>query len=196
VQEALVAGFAALVVAAAAWFGVALVRYARRERARAAREAHFLAHALALRPGRPTAAAAEAEHDRTAAPEPGTAEEALRRAIAAKRPDEVVALFRRIGEGRKRLRLAAQEWEALGRALLAERAYLEAAWSLHAGAVLADDPVAAQKRLVEVAVAASAGGDARSASLLYAKLLERYPDSHLAAFARAQLRIERRSATR
>lgn len=83
-------------------------------------------------------------------------------------------------------------WEALGRALLVQAAYLEAAWAMHAGAVLANDLVGAQKRLVEVAARAGDAGQPQNALKLYATLLAKYPQSQYADFVRANMKQEER----
>jgi TolA-binding protein len=89
---------------------------------------------------------------------------------------------------RTKLTLEPAVWEGLGRALLAQGTYLEAAWALHAGAALAGDAPGAQKRLVEVAVRAGDAGQAQHALKLYATLLAKYPQSQYADFVRANMR--------
>ncbi|MDX1376676.1 MAG: hypothetical protein R3357_14000 [Burkholderiales bacterium] len=100
------------------------------------------------------------------------------------------ALFSEFVAERAALRLAQAHWEPLGRALLAQGALMEAAWALHAGAVLGNDLVSAQKRLVEVAGKAADSGKPKVALKLYATLLEKYPDTQYAEFVRSNMRIE------
>ena len=117
-----------------------------------------------------------------------TAEAGVARALAALRegrPDRAEAIAREALAARPDdvdyLRL-------LGRALLAQGAFLEAAWALHAGAALAGDLPGAQKRLVEVAVRAGDAGQAQHALKLYATLLDKYPQSQYADFVRANMK--------
>ena len=87
-------------------------------------------------------------------------------------------------------------WEGLGRALLAQGAFLESAWALHAGAVIAGDLAGAQKRLVEVAARAGDAGQPQNALKLYATLLAKYPQSQYADFVRANMKQEERKLTK
>jgi TolA-binding protein len=89
---------------------------------------------------------------------------------------------------RTKLTLEPPVWEGLGRALLAQGAFMEAAWALHAGAALAGDLPGAQKRLVEVAVRAGDAGQAQNALKLYATLLSKYPQSQYADFVRTNMK--------
>lgn len=91
---------------------------------------------------------------------------------------------------RTTLRLAREHWEPLGRALLDAGAMMEAAWTLHAGAVHGNDLLGAQKRLIEVAGKAAQAGQPKIALKLYATLLAKYPDSQYAEFVRSNMRIE------
>jgi len=91
---------------------------------------------------------------------------------------------------RTTLRLAREHWEPLGRALLDAGAMMEAAWTLHAGAVHGNDLLSAQKRLIEVAGKAAQAGQPKIALKLYATLLAKYPDSQYAEFVRSNMRIE------
>ena len=93
---------------------------------------------------------------------------------------------------RTQLTLEPAAWEGLGRALLAQGAFLESAWALHAGAVIAGDLVGAQKRLVEVAARAGDAGQPQNALKLYATLLAKYPQSQYADFVRANMKQEER----
>jgi hypothetical protein len=100
------------------------------------------------------------------------------------------ALFNEFIAERAALRLAQEHWEPLGRALLGQGALMEAAWALHAGAVIGKDLLGAQKRLVEVAGRAADAGKPKVALKLYATLLEKYPDSQYADFVRSNMRVE------
>ena len=84
----------------------------------------------------------------------------------------------------------APQWEALGRALLGDGKLMEAAWAMHAGALLAGDPVAAQKRLIEVAGRAAEARQSAVALKLYGTLLAKYPDSQYADFVRTNMKLE------
>jgi len=106
------------------------------------------------------------------------------------------ALFGEFVAERAALRLAPAHWEPLGRALLGQGAFMEAAWALHAGAVLGKDLVGAQKRLVEVAGRAADAGRPKIAIKLYGTLLEKYPDSQYAEFVRSNMRIEEKKLAR
>jgi len=100
------------------------------------------------------------------------------------------SLFCEIVAERAALRLAQEHWEPLGRALLGQGALMEAAWAMHAGAVLGKDLLSAQKRLIEVAGKAADAGRPKIALKLYATLLEKYPNSQYADFVRSNMRIE------
>jgi len=91
---------------------------------------------------------------------------------------------------RAELVLAPAQWEALGRALLGASSFMQAAWALHAGALLAGDALGAQKRLIEVAGKAGEAGQAEVALKLYRTLLAKYPDSTYAQFARDNMMLE------
>ncbi len=91
---------------------------------------------------------------------------------------------------RTALPLTPPQWEALGRALLGEGSLMEAAWAMHAGALIAGDRIAAQKRLIEVAGRAAEGRQPAVALKLYGTLLAKYPDSQYAEFVRANMKLE------
>jgi hypothetical protein len=118
--------------------------------------------------------------------------ESIRTSLAAGRGVDAAKAFLGVVAQRTRLTLEPPVWEGLGRALLAHAAYLEAAWALHAGAVLANDLVGAQKRLVEVAARAGDAGQPQNALKLYATLLAKYPQSQYADFVRANMKQEER----
>jgi predicted Zn-dependent protease len=112
--------------------------------------------------------------------------------LTAGRGADAAKAFLAVVAQRTQLTLEPQVWEGLGRALLARGAYLEAAWALHAGALLANDLVGAQKRLVEVAARAGDAGQPQNALKLYATLLAKYPQSQYADFVRANMKQEER----
>lgn len=118
--------------------------------------------------------------------------EAIRASLAAGRGADAAKAFLGVVVQRTQLTLEPPVWEGLGRALLAQGAYLEAAWTLHAGAVLANDLAGAQKRLVEVAARAGDAGQPQNALKLYATLLAKYPQSQYADFVRANMKQEER----
>lgn len=118
--------------------------------------------------------------------------ESIRTSLAAGRGVDAAKAFLGVVAQRTQLTLEPPVWEGLGRALLAQAAYLEAAWALHAGAVLANDLVGAQKRLVEVAARAGDAGQPQNALKLYATLLAKYPQSQYADFVRANMKQEER----
>jgi hypothetical protein len=158
---------------------------------------HAAREALARAPRDAHAAIEVALLVRRAAPEKeqlGARSEAAAQAIALCLANGLAqvaaAMFIEALDERAALKLDPPQWDALGRALLARGAHLEAAWALHAGAVLAGDAAAAQKRLVEVAGKAAEAGRPAAAHKLYETLLARYPDSQYADFARAGLRTE------
>ncbi|HUJ88383.1 MAG TPA: hypothetical protein VLX30_16150 [Burkholderiales bacterium] len=130
---------------------------------------------------------------------PGEAYAALRRRAAAQAIELCLAagqagaatgVFAEYIEERAELRLGAAQWEALGRALLGAGSFMQAAWALHAGALLAGDALGAQKRLVEVAGKAGEAGQGEAALKLYRTLLGKYPDSPYAQFARDNIKLE------
>ncbi|MCG6953705.1 MAG: hypothetical protein LJE90_15155 [Betaproteobacteria bacterium] len=100
------------------------------------------------------------------------------------------AVFGEYVAERTALRLAREHWEPLGRALLDEGAMMEAAWTLHAGAVHGNDLLSAQKRLIEVAGKAAQAGQPKIALKLYETVLAKYPDTQYADFVRSNMRIE------
>jgi len=148
-----------------------------------ARNAHAAAEAALIA----RRVATKAEH---AALRMRAASRAIAACIEADQAALAAALFAEFVAERAALRLAQPHWEPLGRALLDQGALMEAAWALHAGAVLGKDPVSAQKRLVEVAGKAADAGKPKVALKLYATLLEKYPQSQYADFVRSNMRIE------
>jgi len=101
-------------------------------------------------------------------------------------------VFNEFVSERTALSLPPQKWEALGRALLAQGSLMEAAWTMHAGALIAGDRAMAQKRLIEVAGRASESRQPAVALRLYGTLLAKYPDSQFADFVRANMKLEQR----
>jgi hypothetical protein len=146
----------------------------------------------------PAAAVATTAVSAAAAPAAGPADplaavaEAIKAALAAGRGADAAAAFLGVVAQRTQLILEPPAWEGLGRALLAQGAYLEAAWALHAGAAIAGDALGAQKRLVEVAARAGDAGQPQYALKLYATLLAKYPQSQYADFVRANMKQEER----
>jgi hypothetical protein len=146
----------------------------------------------------PAAAIPAAAVSAAAAPIAGPADplaavaEAIKAALAAGRGADAAAAFLGVVAQRTQLILEPPAWEGLGRALLAQGAYLEAAWALHAGAAIAGDALGAQKRLVEVAARAGDAGQPQYALKLYATLLAKYPQSQYADFVRANMKQEER----
>jgi hypothetical protein len=158
-------------------------RAAREALARAPRDAHAaLEVALLVRRAPPAGAQLAARSAASA--------QAIALCLANGLAPVAAAMFIEALDDRAALKLDPGQWDALGRALLARGAHLEAAWSLHAGAALAGDAAAAQKRLVEVAGKAAEAGRPAAAHRLYETLLAKYPDSQYADFARAELRAE------
>ena len=196
-------GLLALVAAVggAAWIFISLRKYQERKVFERQREASFVAEMLAAKAARsasPAAAPAAASPASPASPaapaapvDPlAAAAETIRAALAAGRGADACKAFLAVLAERTKLTLEPPLWEGLGRALLAQSAYLEAAWALHAGAVLAGDLVAAQKRLVEVASRAGDAGQPQNALKLYATLLAKYPQSQYADFVRGNMKAE------
>jgi hypothetical protein len=158
-------------------------RAAREALARAPRDAHAaLEVALLVRRAAPAREQLAARSEAAA--------QAIALCLANGLAPVAAAMFIEALDERAALKLEPSQWDALGRALLARGAHLEAAWSLHAGAALAGDAAAAQKRLVEVAGKAAEAGRPAVAHKLYETLLAKYPDSQYAGFARAELRAE------
>jgi hypothetical protein len=118
--------------------------------------------------------------------------DSIKASLTAGRGADAAKAFLGVVAQRTQLTLEPPVWEGLGRALLAQGAYLEAAWALHAGAVLANDLAGAQKRLVEVAARAGDAGQPQNALKLYATLLAKYPQSQYADFVRANMKQEER----
>jgi hypothetical protein len=120
----------------------------------------------------------------------GEAARAIGACLANGQGEMAAAVFAEFVEQRASLGLAPAQWEALGRALLARQAFMEAAWTLHAGALMAKDPVSAQKRLIEVAGKAGQANQPAVAVKLYGTLLAKYPASQYADFVRANIKLE------
>lgn len=184
----------ALVVLLVAAGGIALVVLAiRKYNARTVfereREASFVAEMLRAKPA-PAAAPAPAPTSAQPSDPLAAAADNIRTALAAGRGADAAKAFIAVLAERTRLTLEPPAWEGLGRALLAQAAYMEAAWALHAGAALAGDLVSAQKRLVEVAARAGDAGQPQNALKLYATLLAKYPQSQYAEFVRANMKSE------
>lgn len=181
-----------LFAAGVIWIGVAVRRYPARKQAEAQREAAFLAELASAAAKRKKLAAAPAVR----ATVPQAASEAIKGALARGNPGEAAQLFVTHVEQRTRLTLVASEWEPLGRALLVRESYMEAAWALHAGALVAGDALTAQKRLIEIAARASAAGQPQIALKLYDTLLKKYPGSQYAGLARASVKLEETKLTK
>lgn len=181
----------AIVAGAAAWIVIVLRKYRARRALEREREAQFMAEMLRAKAA-PPKPAPPAPSPPQAAPVPGDPLSAaalkIREALAAGRGADAAKTFLAIISERTKLALEPPAWEGLGRALLAQGAFMEAAWALHAGAVLAGDLPGAQKRLVEVAVRAGDAGQAQHALKLYATLLDKYPQSQYADFVRANMK--------
>jgi hypothetical protein len=204
-----------LLAAGVGWVVVGVRKYRARKQAEALREAAFLAELArsaaakggktrvaapapkpaaapaaspaAARPAAPAAAPARA----VAAPQ--AAALAIKAALAQANSGEAARLFLLHAAQRTGILLDPGEWNSLGEALLAQGAYLEAAWALHAGALLAGDAVGAQRRLIEVAGRASAARQPQVALKLYQTLVAKYPASDFVEFARAGIRLEEKN---
>jgi len=188
----IVMGLMVLLVAAGgvAWIFVALRKYKERKAFEQKREASFISDMLKNKP-LPSAAPAPAATPQAPPADPLTAvAESIRAALTAGRGADAAKAFLAVVDQRTKLTLEPPVWEGLGRALLAQGAYLEAAWTLHAGAAFGGDLVAAQKRLVEVAARAGDAGQPHNALKLYATLLAKYPQSQYADFVRANMKAE------
>jgi len=180
----------AIAAGGAAWIFIAMRKYKERKAFEQEREASFVAEMLKNKPV-PSAAPAPVATPKAPPADPlAAAAESIRAALAAGRGAEAAKAFLAVVDQRTKLTLEPPTWEGLGRALLAQAAYLEAAWALHAGALLAGDLVGAQKRLVEVAARAGDAGQAQNALKLYATLLAKYPQSQYADFVRANMKAE------
>lgn len=184
----------AVAVGVVVWVVIVLRKLKARKAVEREREAQFVAEMLRAKPQAAKPAAAPAPAAPVAAPPDAPADPisaaaaAIRAALAAGRGADAAKAFLAVVAERTKLTLEPATWEGLGRALLAQGTYLEAAWALHAGALLAGDATAAQKRLVEVAVRAGDAGQTQNALKLYATLLAKYPQSQYADFVRANMK--------
>lgn len=178
-----------LLIAGVAWIAIGVRKYRARKRAEALREAAFLAELARSTAKKEKPAPAASKQTPTPA-SPASPAAAIKGLLAKGNAEVAARLFVQHAEQRNSLKLAPAEWEPLGRALLAQGAYMEAAWALHAGALLAGDAAAAQKRLLEIATSASAAGRPQIALRLYQTLLAKYPGSEFAEFARAGIKLE------
>jgi TolA-binding protein len=181
----------AVLVGVVVWVAIVVRKFKARKAFEREREAQFVAEMLRAKPAAaaPAAPAAPVATAPAASADPIVAAgEAIRAALAAGRGADAAKAFLAVVAERTKLTLEPAAWEGLGRALLAQGTYLEAAWALHAGAALAGDAAGAQKRLVEVAVRAGDAGQAPNALKLYATLLAKYPQSQYADFVRANMK--------
>ncbi len=179
----------------AVWIFIALRNFKARKAFEQEREANFLADMLKNKPAASASvSAATATTPKAPAVAPAdpmaVVAESIRTALAAGRAADAAKAFLAVVDKRTKLTLEPPIWEGLGRALLAQSAYMEAAWALHAGAALAGDLVGAQKRLVEVAARAGDVGQPQYALKLYATLLAKYPQSPYGDFVRANMKAE------
>jgi TolA-binding protein len=205
----IVLAIVAVAVGVVVWVFFVMRKLQARKAFEREREARFVAEMLQAKPpaanpaaaapaapSAPAAAAAAMPRPAVAADSIATAGETIRAALAAGRGADAAKAFLAVVAERTRLTLEPVAWEGLGRALLAQGTYLEAAWALHAGAALAGDAVGAQKRLVEVAVRAGDAGQAQNALKLYATLLAKYPQSQYADFVRANMKEQEKKVSK
>lgn len=179
-----------IAVGALVWIVIVVRKYRARKAFEQEREERFLADMMRAppKPAAPASAAAPAAAPAAPADPLAAAAANIRNALAAGRGPDAAKAFLAVLAERTRLTLEPPVWEGLGRALLAQGSFMEAAWALHAGAALAGDLPGAQKRLVEVAVRAGDAGQAQNALKLYATLLSKYPQSQYADFVRTNMK--------
>jgi tetratricopeptide (TPR) repeat protein len=192
-QAFIVLASLAIAIGAVVWIVIVVRKYQARKAFEREREAQFMAEMLRAKPDLARAPPAPVPAAAVeAAPPPSdplaAAAASIRDALAAGRAADAAKAFLGIVAERTRLTLEPPVWEGLGRALLAQGAFLEAAWALHAGAALAGDLPGAQKRLVEVASKAGDAGQPQHAVKLYQTLLAKYPQSAYADFVRADIK--------
>jgi hypothetical protein len=192
-QAFIVLASLAIAIGAVVWIVIVVRKYQARKAFEREREAQFMAEMLRAKPDLARAPPAPAPAAAVeAAPLPSdplaAAAASIRDALAAGRAADAAKAFLGIVAERTRLTLEPPVWEGLGRALLAQGAFLEAAWALHAGAALAGDLPGAQKRLAEVASKAGDAGQPQHAVKLYQTLLAKYPQSAYADFVRASIK--------
>jgi hypothetical protein len=185
-----------VLVGVVAWVVIVLRKFKARKAFEREREAQFVAEMLRAKPAAPAAAAAPAAPAPPPADPIAAAGESIRAALGAGRGTDAAKAFLAVVAERTKLVLEPAAWEGLGRALLAQGTYMEAAWALHAGAALAGDAAGAQKRLVEVAVRAGDAGQAQNALKLYATLLAKYPQSQYADFVRANMKEQEKKLSK
>jgi hypothetical protein len=203
-MQALIALVAlAILVGTVVWVVIVLRKYKARKVVEREREAQFVAEMLRAKPASakpPAAAPAPAAAPEASAPQPteplAAAAAAIRGALSAGRGADAAKAFLGVVAERTKLGLEPAVWEGLGRALLAQGAFMEAAWALHAGAALAGDLAVAQKRLVEIAARAGDAGQPHNALKLYATLLDKYPQSQYADFARANMKEQEKKLSK
>jgi predicted Zn-dependent protease len=192
-QAFIVLASLAIAIGAVVWIVIVVRKYQARKAFEREREAQFMAEMLRAKPDLARAPPAPVPAAAVeAAPPPSdplaAAAASIRDALAAGRAADAAKAFLGIVAERTRLTLEPPVWEGLGRALLAQGAFLEAAWALHAGAALAGDLPGAQKRLAEVASKAGDAGQPQHAVKLYQTLLAKYPQSAYADFVRASIK--------
>jgi len=187
--------------AAIGWVAYSLRKYQARKALEREREAQFVAEMLRAKPQAataPSAAPAAAPGPAATPPPPPPSDPveaaalSIRSALSTGRTADAAKAFLGVVAERTRLTLEPAVWEGLGRALLEQGAFMEAAWALHAGAALAGDLAVAQKRLVEVANRAGDAGQPQHAIKLYQTLLGKYPQSQYADFVRANIKEQER----
>ncbi|MCB0324453.1 MAG: hypothetical protein KDD69_12815 [Bdellovibrionales bacterium] len=94
-----------------------------------------------------------------------------------------VQIFVAQAKERHALPLSAQTLEKLADALLVEAHFGDAGWAASKGMHAAErDPIAIQKKLIEIADAAASAGNTAEAKALYSFFLKRFPESNFADY--------------
>lgn len=113
-----------------------------------------------------------------------TAADAITQAVHDGYAEIGVSLFRGFAKERADLGLDAQTLEIVGNVLLRQGLMLDAGWCLHESALNAGDLLKAQKKLLHVASVAEETGKYAEAIALYNFIIEAYPNTNLAQYAR------------
>lgn len=113
-----------------------------------------------------------------------TAADAITQAVHDGYAEIGVSLFRGFAKERADLGLDAQTLEIVGNVLLRQGLMLDAGWCLHESALNTGDMLKAQKKLLHVASVAEETGKYAEAIALYNFIIEAYPNTNLAQYAR------------
>jgi hypothetical protein len=116
-----------------------------------------------------------------------TASEALSRALSSGASGAALTCYVAFQTHRKNLKLKAVEFEELGRALLEQKKFGDAAWCFAATAKVGGEPIRVQKGIIATADAANKAGQLQEAARLYQYVLQNAPAAPHAEYCQRML---------